>query len=1705
MMFEMVPDPSEMTFSMMPQPAAGGIQIEEDEEPEEDEPESDEDMEHRGGFGPRASRRATSMNAINANPFGSASLFGGNAYAANPFNSFGGNPFGGNAFGAPTVPTTAPEPELNGDEEMEVIWTNFSSDINSSSSPTKMAQLVSGTWATTLPTRSTRRLLDDLHSVQYALFLHYARRCLLNLFTGWPADTSFQQFANEATLKHILHLCLALDAYPACQINPSAHLAVTDVMFKKPLIRALVRERRAAQARAAENPVQDSYLSRIVHDDCISILLALGNSRHLPSLPASFTEFKPIALPPNTRPKARPKTQHTAPVTGQWYIGSNLSPSVGTPAVVELSGATSIAIAIDPITTSTTSYQTFLTIFADEALTHQVGQLQFNPGQPLPEPVIRQGEKFWYTCTSSSWYQGFVCNLMFTVQDVSPPPKSESLLATGDLSTALVFMDTLLSTHQSQLHQLLLLLLRAITTTTNPLSAQQCCRAATRLFDHWKDVSQSSINSPSVQEELDLIRGMVDYLEATHTNLRSLTLTNWAKSAVPGPHLQALLELILAARRAVPSESKEEGKDEKDEKEAKDEKNEKDDKEDSDDDDEDEAPLPKDVEAFKAYRDGKALASLVDITHSKMRNGMTVSCMGGNWGGSCDNFVADVCVRGGRWFYEVTLETPPNWIALGWATRKWRPAPNNALNNDGAGETWSIYGPNVQYYHRASCVQPVRNSGTLVSTVDNKTTFAKFEREAAKRAASKKKKGKRQNDSDDSDEEEDMHMMMKKKMLGKDGGRKKKGEEKEEKKSRDKKKGEEKKGGKDGGKKKKDNRDKEKDAMDLQYINLSAGMVIGLLVDFNTREMQFIFNGRSSGVVFSGFDARDGLYPAVSCGQNCSMTLNFGRYPFMYPPDDDMWSPLEHPRIHVNSWLERYQHASQVSHLFHEQQTFPEPIIEKALEPEVAFDEAQDISFEVAQCDATSYSVNNGPECMLTNDGMYFQPSTPSFHVTFKVAGSMPGQEADVYLRGLEIQFNYSCAFTSLMVFMGNTKPDFDSFEWCADWNEPQFQRFMERKKSLAQLSKPHEPIAFATNPLSSNRVVVKLDAPVRGSFITLKFTSLSNLTIDRVKFNVIHGSHILGHLMGSPAAEAKIKELIQLLKAGAARTDLWSLSLDENVVALVNALSSRLSMPPMSVHAVMLTPTTEDLARFKPLASIPLTIMQGRFALIKYLNRLVTPLLHYVDVGAIEEEAKSSSSSRSVLVIRNPFGSGKKKELVLELADESARVPSEEEELDGLTTHDTQSLSHVVHQLKGLYFMTTKISVFDAMMGSASNAPDPYNYRSGPRVSINRVKAANAKENPQKDPDGVRSVFGQLFTQLRNIRYETLYGTRNQQMFNVDFMGEGSIDVGGPYRECLTNAIADLMSSATPLFIRSPNGRNDVGLNREKYVPNPASTSTLRLAMYEFVGALMGLALSTRSPIALNLPSTVWKQLLNEPLEISDLEAYDHLCMQALNELNKIDAAQFDVVVEQNWTTTLCNGQEVELKEGGKQLRVTSDSREEFCRLVVERRLSEFEPMLRAIQKGLSAVIPLRNLSLFSWMDLETMVCGNPHIDVEILRRHTVYQGLTASSAVVKWLWQALTSFNSEERQLFLRFVWGRNRLPPTEADWTNQFTINALRSSPDALPVSHTCFFSLDLPPYQSYEVLRSKLLFAIVNCQAIDIDYNASSSMSAWVDTD
>ena len=85
------------------------------------------------------------------------------------------------------------------------------------------------------------------------------------------------------------------------------------------------------------------------------------------------------------------------------------------------------------------------------------------------------------------------------------------------------------------------------------------------------------------------------------------------------------------------------------------------------------------------------------------------------------------------------------------------------------------------------------------------------------------------------------------------------------------------------------------------------------------------------------------------------------------------------------------------------------------------------------------------------------------------------------------------------------------------------------------------------------------------------------------------------------------------------------------------------------------------------------------------------------------------------------------------------------------------------------------------------------------------------------------------------------------------------------------------------------------------------------------------------------------------------------------------------------------------------------------------------------------------------------------------------------------------MTSFDDDQRQLYLKFVWGRSRLPIDLKNMGRSHRIDfSSHMDKTGFPHAHTCFFSIDMPEYPSDKVMREKLLIAITMCGEIDTDY-------------
>lgn len=101
--------------------------------------------------------------------------------------------------------------------------------------------------------------------------------------------------------------------------------------------------------------------------------------------------------------------------------------------------------------------------------------------------------------------------------------------------------------------------------------------------------------------------------------------------------------------------------------------------------------------------------------------------------------------------------------------------------------------------------------------------------------------------------------------------------------------------------------------------------------------------------------------------------------------------------------------------------------------------------------------------------------------------------------------------------------------------------------------------------------------------------------------------------------------------------------------------------------------------------------------------------------------------------------------------------------------------------------------------------------------------------------------------------------------MFRAEFHNEDSIDIGGPYREIMTNIGNELeLGGVLPLLVKSVNHRTDHGDNRECFVVNSESQTPTHQAMFEYLGVWIAYAFRSKSCMPFNIAPNVWKQLNN-------------------------------------------------------------------------------------------------------------------------------------------------------------------------------------------------------------------------------------------------
>jgi len=346
---------------------------------------------------------------------------------------------------------------------------------------------------------------------------------------------------------------------------------------------------------------------------------------------------------------------------------------------------------------------------------------------------------------------------------------------------------------------------------------------------------------------------------------------------------------------------------------------------------------------------------------------------------------------------------------------------------------------------------------------------------------------------------------------------------------------------------------------------------------------------------------------------------------------------------------------------------------------------------------------------------------------------------------------------------------------------------------------------------------------------------------------------------------------------------------------------------------------------------------------------------------------------------------------------------------------------------------------------------------------------------------------------------FENLNPQQLRSRIRISFPGESeAVDWGGVAQEWFLMIVPALLDASLGLFELSP--------SHDKYQinPNPNPDQVLfrqalfgddLVAGFKFVGRVLGKALRDSQLIRAHFTLPFYKLLLNAPFVFDDLDEVDPEYYTSLKFYRDTPSAQWaDYCLDTQFTTMGPDNTEVELKEGGAQIEVTDENKDEFLELkanyVMHGRMAKER---QALLNAFNEVVDLRDLTGVDPQELELMFSGTPDISVDDWEANTDYDQYEPNDRVIKWFWEVVKSWDHDKQATLLQFVTGSSQLPAggfkclMGASQGNgppiirRFRIRKLAGH--ELPRAHTCFNVLDLPPY--------KKKAQVIKCMNIAVD--------------
>eukprot|EP00760_Papus_ankaliazontas_P040027 PhM_4_TR9831/c0_g1_i1/m.13467 len=254
-------------------------------------------------------------------------------------------------------------------------------------------------------------------------------------------------------------------------------------------------------------------------------------------------------------------------------------------------------------------------------------------------------------------------------------------------------------------------------------------------------------------------------------------------------------------------------------------------------------------------------------------------------------------------------------------------------------------------------------------------------------------------------------------------------------------------------------------------------------------------------------------------------------------------------------------------------------------------------------------------------------------------------------------------------------------------------------------------------------------------------------------------------------------------------------------------------------------------------------------------------------------------------------------------------------------------------------------------------------------------------------------------------------------------------------------------------------------------YLPN--TDAMIPLSQFQIFGKVLLKALILNRSCPFMLSSVVTKFLCGASVTLQDLEEYDATMGKSLRRM------------------LLYSDDELKLLEldfgglmpDGENTAVTVSNVRRYVELRVQHILVESRRrQLEAIKDGFMSCKALEShLSLLSATELSLLMCGNQHIQPDVIIQSLKFSGYPSTSQTPDMLKELLRRMTQNSLRRFLRLCTSNVTIPHNGL--ARQITVMCVANT-QSLPVGHTCGHQLDLPDYNDADVLKNKLYTSLAH---------------------